>query len=444
MVREQPNGRHGVGTDASDPATILGGGRQFTFEQESGDSDIVADYDFHWVITDADDTNVLLYIISLERVSGAVIDATKLAELLLDTTISIENTSEVKEPGRTGGLESIVQAQEIDMGAWKMRPTHSGIIISGEDFDGEKFSHLLTPTRTINYDELPDDGSDKTVPQVWNFDTVHYTSSATGIVNLPNPSQLIAQQGTHRTIAFHNTGTGTLIVNDWDGFYLIVVTPTDYVKFQITLEGEGNGGKILGIQVPLRRYEYDRHSTSFANALDFQSLPYWSNGNNRFRMLPFNLGNVIYRDIDAFAFDAVNYPTTNQGNINNATDFAFYGIPEMIYRGVLDIDYQARVLTDTGASGNFDNPSFRLYRIPADGGNPVTAYEDKIISISGSNDEDETVISHSVRVDPGDRIMRAFKYQHANSGQIPFDDFALIDEVWNMTILPHIERVWTN
>ena len=235
-----------------------------------------------------------------------------------------------------------------------------------------------------------------------------------------------------------------MIVNDWDGFYLIVVTPTDYVKFQITLEGEGNGGKILGIQVPLRRYEYDRHATSFANALDFQSLPYWSNGNNRFRMLPFNLGNVIYRDIDAFAFDAVNYPTTNQGNINNATDFAFYGIPEMIYRGVLDIDYQARVLTDTGASGNFDNPSFRLYRIPADGGNPVTAYEDKIISISGSNDEDETVISHSVRVDPGDRIMRAFKYQHANSGQIPFDDFALIDEVWNMTILPHIERVWTN
>ena len=108
-----------IGTDASDPATILGGGRQFSFEQESGDSDIVADYDFHWVITDADDTNVLLYIISLERVSGAVIDATKLAALLLDTTISIENTSEVKQPGRTGGLESIVQAKEFDMGLWQ-------------------------------------------------------------------------------------------------------------------------------------------------------------------------------------------------------------------------------------------------------------------------------------------------------------------------------------
>ena len=80
-----------IGSDASDPATILGGGRQFSFEQESGDSDIVADYDFHWVITDADDTNVLLYIISLERVSGAVIDATKLSRaLLLDTTISID------------------------------------------------------------------------------------------------------------------------------------------------------------------------------------------------------------------------------------------------------------------------------------------------------------------------------------------------------------------
>ena len=224
-----------IGTDASDPATILGGGRQFTFEQESGDSDIVADYDFHWVITDADDTNVLLYIISLERVSGAVIDATKLSALLLDTTISIENTSEVKEPGRTGGLESIVQAKVLDMGAWQMKPTRSGVIIEGVDFDNTKFSHVLIPERTVNYDILPADGSDKTIPQVWNFDTIHYTGSGTAILNLPNPSQLIAQQGTHRILALHNIGTGTMIVNDWNDDYLVVLSPTDYVKFQITL-----------------------------------------------------------------------------------------------------------------------------------------------------------------------------------------------------------------
>ena len=179
-----------VGSDASDPATILGGGRQFTFEQESGDSDIVADYDFHWVITDADDTNVLLYIISLERVSGAVIDATKLSALLLDTTISIENTSEVKQPGRTGGLESIVQAKVLDMGAWQMKPTRSGVIIEGVDFDNTKFSHVLIPERTVNFDILPADGSDKTIPQVWNFDTIHYTGSGTRVLNLPNPSAI--------------------------------------------------------------------------------------------------------------------------------------------------------------------------------------------------------------------------------------------------------------
>ena len=194
-----------IGSDASDPATILGGGRQFSFEQESGDSDIVADYDFHWVITDADDTNVLLYIISLERVSGAAIDATKLTALLLDTTISITNTSEVKEPGRTGGLESIVQAKVLDMGAWQMKPTRSGVIIEGVDFDNTKFSHVLIPERTVNFDILPADGSDKTIPQVWNFDTIHYTGSGTRVLNLPNPSELIAQQGTHRILALHNT-----------------------------------------------------------------------------------------------------------------------------------------------------------------------------------------------------------------------------------------------
>ena len=436
-----------VGTDASDPATILGGGRQFTFEQESGDSDIVVDYDFHWVITDADDTNVLLYIISLERVSGAAIDATKLTALLLDTTISITNTSEVKEPGRTGGLESIVEAKLLDFGDFQIEPTRSGLIVKGVDFDGSKFAFIINPTRTPNYDALPDDpnnAGEKTIPQIWNFDTVHYTGSGIGIVNLPNPSQLIAQQGSHRTLAFHNTGTGTLIVNDWDGSYLIVVTPTDYVKFQITLEGEGNGGKILSLQVPLRRYEYDFHATSFVNGLDFQNLPYWNIYGNRYRMLPFNIGNVIYRDIDTFAFDTVDYPTGNQGELNDATDFAFYGVVEMKFRGILDIDYQARFLTDSGASGDFDNPAFRIYRIPADGSNPVNAYNDKNVSISGSNDEEETVISHSVRVDPGDRIMRVFKYTHASSGQIAFDEFALIDEVWNMTMLPHVERLWEN
>ena len=43
-----------VGTDASDPATILGGGRQFTFAQASGDSDLVIDYDFHYIVNDSD------------------------------------------------------------------------------------------------------------------------------------------------------------------------------------------------------------------------------------------------------------------------------------------------------------------------------------------------------------------------------------------------------
>ena len=43
-----------VGADASDPAGILGGGRQFTFAQASGDSDIVIDYDFHYIVNDSD------------------------------------------------------------------------------------------------------------------------------------------------------------------------------------------------------------------------------------------------------------------------------------------------------------------------------------------------------------------------------------------------------
>ena len=52
-----------------------------------------------------------------------------------------------------------------------MKGTRSGVIIEGVDFDNKKFSHVLIPERTVNYDILPADGSDKTIPQVWNFDT---------------------------------------------------------------------------------------------------------------------------------------------------------------------------------------------------------------------------------------------------------------------------------
>ena len=48
--------------------------------------------------------------------------------------------------------------------------------------------------------------------QQWRCPNCHgihpllYTGSGTGVINLMNPSELIAQQGTHRTIAFHNIG----------------------------------------------------------------------------------------------------------------------------------------------------------------------------------------------------------------------------------------------
>ena len=434
-----------IGTDASDPATILGGGRQFTFAQASGDSDIVADYDFHWVITDADDTNVLLYIISLERVSGAVIDATKLSGLLLDTTISIENTSEVKEPGRTGGLESIVQAKVLDMGAWQMKPTRSGVIIEGVDFDNTKFSHVLIPERTVNFDILPADGSDKTIPQVWNFDTIHYTGSGTRVLNLPNPSELIAQQGTHRILALHNIGTGTMIVNDWNDDYLVVLSPTDYVKFQITLEGEGSGGTILGIPAPERRFEFAYSSSSLGSSVAFNTVPYWQTGTRVLRMMPFLTSGLQYRNIDAFALNAVNYSQTDEGDIDDEDDFAFYGVMQSKYKATVVIELSMRIRTDNGATGQIaSNNSLRLYRIPANGDNPIVEIEDIGFVISGSNASAYYTISHSVRLDADDRLMPAFQHRTDNLTLNSFGRLKLTDAIWNMTTTPHIERRWVN
>ena len=331
------------------------------------------------------------------------------------------------------------------MGAWQMKPTRSGVIIEGVDFDNTKFSHVLIPERTVNYDILPADGSDKTIPQVWNFDTIHYTGSGTAILNLPNPSQLIAQQGTHRILALHNIGTGTMIVNDWNDDYLVVLSPTDYVKFQITLEGEGSGGTILGIPAPERRFEYAYSASTLGGAPSFGSIPYWQSGTNVLRMLPFLTSGLQYRNIDAFALNAVDYSSTDEGEINDEDDFAFYGVMQSKYKATVVIELSMRIITNSGATGQIaSNNSLRLYRIPANGDNPIVEIEDIGLVISGANAEAAYTISHSVRLDADDRLMPVFKHRTDNLTLNSFNRLRLIDEIWNMTTTPHIERRWVN
>ena len=243
----------------------------------------------------------------------------------------------------------------------------------------------------------------------------------------------------------HNVGTGTLIVNDWDDDYLVVLSSTDYAKFQITLEGEGNGGTILGIPAPERRFEYAYSSSSLGSSVAFNTVPYWQTGTRVLRMMPFLTSGLQYRNIDAFALSAVNYSQTDEGDIDDEDDFAFYGVMQSKYKATVVIELSMRIRTDNGATGQIaSNNSLRLYRIPANGDNPIVEIEDIGFVISGANASAYYTISHSVRLDVDDRLMPAFQHRTDNLTLNSFGRLKLIDAIWNMTTTPHIERRWVN
>ena len=442
-----------VGSDASDPATILGGGRQFTFAQEDGDSDIVVDYNFHWVVTDSDDINVVLYIYEFERQSGASIDADKLSALLTNTTISIANTEQVAEDGVIGGHETVVKSKELDFNTWKLKPSQSGIIISGQDTNAKRFSFPIVVPRTVDYTDLPAHPittTYKTIPQIWLFNTIHYLGTTATSFRFPNPSEMIGQQGTHRTIAFHNIsdigGNGVININDWNNDLLIALRPTEYVNFQVTLEGEGNGGKIIGLQVPPRRFESENHPADISGAPHFGSVPYWHVGSSLdFRMVPFSTSDVRYRDDDTFRYSSNSAPTGNQDNLNDETNFDFQGNIQITRPGIVNVELELHLQTLSSATGNIGGYNrMRIYRLKASGNNPASTGDDRGFGLSGGNAREEYAISRSIRVEANDRIMPTFGYYTSGISLNSWNKLRVAELIWNMTMTSHIEQEWTS
>ena len=437
-----------VGSDASNPDTILGGTRRYTFAQASGDTDIVVRYFTGYVVEGSDD-NIRLYIIDLLRVSGAAIDTAKLEDLLESETVSLSNTDNDKEEGEVGGYETIVKAKSLDFGAFGLEPTLNGLIVSGTDINNKAFSYPILAPRTVTFDTLPNHATEstkKTIPRVWLFDTIHLEANSTKTLRLPNPSELIPQQGSHRTIAFHNVSTsGIFIIEDWDGTTLIALNNKEYAKFQITLEGGGNGGKILGIDIPPRRFEYAYSTTdnesgrNFANA----NVTIWDDGaiDLDLRTLPFVNSSIVYRDIDTY-FQGTSDPLgANQGDIHDEDIWGFRGFVEMGFSGILTMEMNVRLYVDEDAVGTFGwYNRIRMYRMPADGSDPV---------IFGGVSGDEIAVGESApyqttrttRVNDGDHVALLLGY-YPDNVNCAWAHLRAIQHDWFMTMLPHIERSW--
>lgn len=439
-----------VGSDASDPNTILGGSRRYTFEQESGDSDIVVRHFVGYVQTNSDD-DVSTYIIDLLRVSGAAIDNDKLVALLESETISLSNTDDDKEDAELGSAETVLKGKVIDLGAVKIKGLHTGAYIEKTDINGNKIITPILRPATVNVNTLPDvSGSTtiKTIPGVWDFDTIHHDNDSTkSIVRIPNPSVIITHQGTHRTIAFHNINSDgdDFTIEDWNGNGLIILGEGERAVFQITLEGGANGGTLLGIDIPDRSMSYFKTSPTEAESWVVSDYPRWSNGTYRYSLIPISdtdsTDQLVIQDASIIRIPTNTQPVGNQGQFNSETSFNFDGVVQVRRPGTTRVEGLIRIRQD--GSGNLANDhGLQFRRIDQSATySPVSLTRDVGIAFGADNAMREFSGGRTTKNDANDLFFLIFVYPPGST--IGPENLRFVDIQFTLIHSPYIAAEWS-
>ena len=337
-----------VGTDATEDDTF-GNTRVFSFLQDPGDSSYFS-MEFNFLferVYDSGGDNVLLYVVEFEKTTGsaAELDTDKIRDLFESSTVTISNTDEVTESGEIGGYGSVGKFKEVRLGSDDLilkAVSGGGFTLTGRDENGNLYTILQASdrNRTVKFSDLPTPTgqSYKTLTGIERLDTIHYPNSEVndGTFRIPNPSILVGQEGTHRKIGFHNLSeTYALEIEDWDGNTLIILSRGEFAEFQATLEGNGNGGKLIGLpSIRNRRLDWKQSFSSVASFPNFADKMRWNDSNREIRLIPIT-NSPSYQNTDAFEVFTATPPTTLQGALSNEDNLEFEGVVQILREGRL-------------------------------------------------------------------------------------------------------------
>ena len=454
-LESKRSGGSAVGTDATADETFnntTANPRTYVFEQEDGDSDITVRFNYLFPrVLDSNDTNVLLYILEFRRLSGADLDTSKIRDLFQTETVSIGNTDEVMESGEVGGYNTIVKAGEIHLGSEnvKLKGVEGGFTLTSIDGDGTRFTILVSSdrNRTKPYKDLAviSGQSHRTIPEISRFDTIHLDEDQTAdrTIRIPNPGELVGQEGSHRKIAFHNVNEDqTLHLQDWDGNALISLAQNEYAEFQATLEGRGNGGRLIGIDLPDRELLYQESAADLSLAPSM-SVTRWTRGSQTERLVPFS---ETIRRINSDAFISYgNAPGGDQGNYNDEDSFDMRGTIRLLMSGILTMETDLTLKLYNSPSGSIGSyHRLRHVRIPegdVDAEHEVGA--DRQLTLSGNNAEEDMRIVETIDVLPDDRILTLFNYYTNGTTLSDWGKVKVLDQRRFMRLKITINKRWS-
>ena len=361
-VRE---GGTAVGEDTMAGIATYGGDRRYQFPQADGDDDISLEYyNSYRFANNLTDAFIVEYRVDFDAESAFEdLNTTQMRDYIAEVTVELDSADfgilpQIIMPNHT------LRIKALDFGGnVLLRGVEGGVVLEALDSDGERYSLFVAGNygRTAEYGNLPDvEGQTyKRVSERGHYDTYHLGSGETAnrIIVISNPGNLVLQDHTHMTIAFHNVNPDgyTFEVRDWDLNNLITLSEGEHAKFQITLEGGGNGGKLLGIpgDIPTREIIHERNVTNADNFIEMSGQPTWLRGSSVFRLIPTS-GNADFINSDAFEIDTSAPPSGYQGLLSGESDFSFASPIKVLKAGTVEVFYTL-MLTMDGNTGSIAN-----------------------------------------------------------------------------------------
>ena len=428
------------GTDFSASGSFTS--RESTIDQDNGNGDVV--FEPASLAYGLSNSNVTSWKLGCDRVSGAALDATAMYALMLETDVSIPTTEGIEKP-YIGHKDHKVIGKEFDFGNKRRIIMESNLLVlRTRDADDKLFEVPLGSHygRELSYAKMPVNlSSIKTIPEIGYYDTFHFgrVETANGLIVIPSPPNLVIQEDTRVTYAFHNISDDyNLEIQDWEEENLITLHPGEYAKFQVALHGEGGGGEIRAVDVQ------DRVMLHVGNQVGDIQTAWWRNTFNSaqyYREIRHtDNGEQIHEDTFLKSTESIR-DVVAQGTWQSETDWDVNNSFVLLKKADLTISWEITLEITADNSGGFSNGNdLRVYRQPGGSGIAEQLATAPREDWSGRYEQRIYHILQTNRYDAGDRFFALFKYN--TTSNISASNCEIQHYRRRVTAKPIIQKEW--
>ena len=397
-----------VGSDITTATSFSS--RIFAFRQKESDS---ADLRFQLLLApslndiEGNYTRIALHF-ELATDNTAVLDVEAIGIYLADVAVGTISTEGLLVDPNHGNTDVPFHTRKIiGPGRRSLEFISDTLVYTGRDIASGMYRLPVAPSygRSATWDSLEKNSSGHgLVPIQPSIDTIHLDDTVAHFVRFREPSQHLISTNTHRVYTFHNIGTSSRNINDWNNNLLIALEPGQSVQFLVSLEANGDG-EILALHPPNRHYKcYDN------NVGDIGSIPFFTNGSELYRLIPIDT-NIEVVDTDAFRRGTGVALASGNHVWADETDWDFPEILEILRNGWVNITVGFGISLNNSVTGSIAEwNGIRIFH--QRGNNPPSALVSNTKpAISGAGTQETYYANWRFEAQEGDKVFFVFRYR---------------------------------